>query len=239
MKLGLVLSILAPASLALAQPARKPAPLCVPSSANTFRVAAVGADVITCFADDDKPERCIAVSSKRGPRKVRPPAASAPAPAAKVRGKGDMKDDLRFREGKPVTGGREQWSKQGLEYGAAPSTQNFFQARYAVRHWWTGPVKCKNPQRGVWGGPPDGNYQPTLAAGKLAFAPRGKLAVASMVNRDLWEIGLKRQRTAPAPAPGPTATPPKPSGVKAMGFGALGTLLLLGLGVTIARRRRV
>ncbi|MBL0216037.1 MAG: DUF2330 domain-containing protein [Myxococcales bacterium] len=154
-------------------------------------------------------------------------------------GKGDMKDDLRFREGKPVTGGREQWSKQGLEYGAAPSTQNFFQARYAVRHWWTGPVKCKNPQRGVWGGPPDGNYQPTLAAGKLAFAPRGKLAVASMVNRDLWEIGLKRQRTAPAPAPGPTATPPKPSGVKAMGFGALGTLLLLGLGVTIARRRRV
>lgn len=88
MKLGLVLSILAPASLALAQPAGKPAPLCVPSSANTFRVAAVGADVITCFIEDDKPERCIAVSSKRGPRKVRPPAASAPAPAAKVRGKG-------------------------------------------------------------------------------------------------------------------------------------------------------
>src|SRR5205814_4708839 len=36
-------------------------------------------------------------------------------------GKGDMKDDLRFREAKPVTGGREQWNQQGantgIEYG--------------------------------------------------------------------------------------------------------------------------
>jgi len=49
-----------------------------------------------------------------------------------------MKDDLRFREAKPITGGREQWSKQGLEYGASPARQNNFQARYAIRHWWTG-----------------------------------------------------------------------------------------------------
>ena len=152
-------------------------------------------------------------------------------------GKTDMKDDLRFREAKPVTGGREQWTKQGIEYGAAPSQQNFFQARYAMRHWWTGSIKCKNPQRGVWGGPPDGNYQPTIAAGKLAFAPRGKIAVASMIGRDLWEIGLKKQRPAPPAAPTPT-TPAKSTGVKAMGFGALGSLLLLGLGITIARRRR-
>ena len=72
-------------------------------------------------------------------------------------GKAEMKDDLRFREAKPVTGGREQWTpRQGIEYGAAPSAQNYFQARYAIRHWWTGAIKCKNPQRGVWGGPPDG-----------------------------------------------------------------------------------
>src|SRR5215813_2727282 len=44
-------------------------------------------------------------------------------------GKTDMKDDLRFREAKPVTGGREQWAKDGIEYGAKPSQQNFFQAR--------------------------------------------------------------------------------------------------------------
>src|SRR5262245_25537277 len=36
-------------------------------------------------------------------------------------GKGDMKDDLRFKEAKAITGGREMWSKQGLEYGATPS----------------------------------------------------------------------------------------------------------------------
>ncbi|CAN5915370.1 hypothetical protein BH11MYX3_BH11MYX3_44300 [soil metagenome] len=154
-------------------------------------------------------------------------------------GKGDMKDDLRFREAKPVTGGREQWSKQGLEYGAAPSAQNYFQARYAVRHWWTGPIKCASPQRGVWGGPPDGSSGGTIAAGKLAFAPRGKLVVASMVNRDLWEIGLKRTRTAPVPARAPSGSFSKPpSGVKTMGFSALATLALLGLCITIARRRR-
>jgi hypothetical protein len=157
-------------------------------------------------------------------------------------GKSDMKDDLRFREAKPVTGGREQWSQQGLEYGATPSSQNFFQARYAIRHWWTGPMKCKNPQRGVWGGPPDGNYQGTLAANKLAFVPRGQLALGSVIKRDLWEIGFKRSSSTtpvPRPAPGGTkfATPP---GTKAMGFGmgAFGGLLLLGLGVLVMRRKK-
>jgi hypothetical protein len=111
-------------------------------------------------------------------------------------GKADMKDDLRFRTAKAVTGGREQWSKQGLEYGAVPSEQNFFQARYAIRHWWTGPIACKAPQRGVWGGPPDGGYTGTIAAGKTAFVPRGKLALATVIGRDLWEIGYKK--AAPA-----------------------------------------
>ena len=112
-------------------------------------------------------------------------------------GKTDMKDDLRFREAKPVTGGREQWSAKGLEYGAVPSQQNFFQARYAVRHYWTGPVACKQPVRNQWGGPPD-SAPPTqtIAAGKTAFAPRGKLALATVINRDLWEINFKK---APPP----------------------------------------
>jgi len=108
-------------------------------------------------------------------------------------GKNDMKDDLRFREAKPVTGGREQWGKQGLEYGAVPSDRNFFQARFAIRHWWTAPITCKNPVRNVWGGPPGGGYQATLAAGRTAFAPRGKVELAAMIGRDLWEIGFKKQ----------------------------------------------
>jgi hypothetical protein len=148
-------------------------------------------------------------------------------------GKNEMKDDLRFREAKPVTGGREQWAKQGLEYGAQPSAQNYFQARYAIRHWWTGPIKCKDPRRGVWGGPPDGNYHPTLAANKIAFAPRGKLALDTVINRDLWEIGFKKAPKSPAKAT-------TPGGAKAMGVGvgAFGALALIGLGTLLSRRRR-
>ncbi|MBC7973737.1 MAG: DUF2330 domain-containing protein [Myxococcales bacterium] len=153
-------------------------------------------------------------------------------------GKSDMTDDLRFREAKPVTGGREVWSKNGLEYGARPSPQNYFQARYAIRHWWTGPVACANPVRGVWGGPPDGNYQGTIAASKLAFAPRGKLEVASVVKRDLWEIGLKK-KAAPSAAPGggKFATPPIKR-VQGFGVGALLGLVVIQTGLWIGRRKR-
>jgi hypothetical protein len=108
-------------------------------------------------------------------------------------GKKDMKDDLRFAEAKPMTGGREQWSKNGLEYGAVPSEQNFFQARYAMRHPWTGAIACKNPQRNVWGGPTDGGaQQQVIAASKTAFAPRGHYELAQVIGRDLWEIGFKK-----------------------------------------------
>ncbi len=145
-------------------------------------------------------------------------------------GKRDMKDDLRFKEAKPVTGGREQYSKSGIEYGATPSQQNFFQARYAIRHWWTGPIRCKNPQRGIWGGPPDGGRSQVLAASKLAFAPRGKLQLATVIGRDLWEIGYKKE----APQQKGFAQPPG-SPVKPMGFGAL--IALLGIGLASRRRR--
>jgi len=154
-------------------------------------------------------------------------------------GKADMKDDLRFRVAKPVTGGREQWSKNGLEYGATPSEQNFFQARYAIRHWWTGPIQCANPVRGVWGGPPDGNYQPTIAASKLAFAPRGKLEVASVIKRDLWEIGLRKDSgSAPSAPPGggKFATPPIKK-IQGFGFGAMLGLVVISAGLLISRRR--
>jgi hypothetical protein len=142
-------------------------------------------------------------------------------------GKNDMKDDLRFREAKPIAGGREMWSRKGLEYGAQPSNQNYFQARYAIRYWWTGPIKCANPRRGVWGGPPDGRTNQVIAASKTAFAPRGKLQLSSVIHRDLWEIGYKK---APPPAPpAPKAAPPGQKKVMWYGGGAL-LGLLLGLG---------
>ena len=157
-------------------------------------------------------------------------------------GKRDMKDDLRFKEAKPVTGGREQYSKSGIEYGATPSEQNFFQGRYAVRHWWTGPMTCKNPQRGIWGGPPDGGSSQVIGASKLAFAPRGKYQLAQVIGRDLWEIGFKRaQADAPAPAPPPqkfAQPPPQPKpAVKAMGLG-LGALGAIALIMLLRRREQ-
>jgi hypothetical protein len=151
-------------------------------------------------------------------------------------GKTDMKDDLRFREAKAVTGGREQWSKNGLEYGAQPSQQNYFQARYAIRHWWTGPITCENPVRGVWGGPPDGNYQATIAASKVAFAPRGKLEVASVIKRDLWEIGLKKD-SVPAPGGGGKFATPPIKKLQGLGFGVMLGIVLVSAGFLISRRR--
>jgi hypothetical protein len=156
-------------------------------------------------------------------------------------GKQDMKDDLRFKEAKPITGGREHWSKQGLEYGAQPATQNHFQARYAIRHWWTGAIRCQNPQRGVWGGPPDGRYQAPIAASKVAFAPRGKMQLASVIKRDLWEIGYRRTPAAPtAPAKGNFSQPPPSGGRKAMGLGlgVAGGALGIFLGRMLMRRRK-
>jgi hypothetical protein len=153
-------------------------------------------------------------------------------------GKRDMKDDLRFREAKPVTGGREIYAKDGIEYSAKPSAQNFFQARYAIRHYWTGEIKCANPQRGRWGGPPDGQDNQIIAANKIAFAPRGKLALGSVIARDLWEIGYKKDR----PAQKSFSQPPgggTPGTVKVfgLGLGALGALGALALAGAVRRRK--
>ncbi|MFV8750600.1 DUF2330 domain-containing protein [Nannocystaceae bacterium ST9] len=84
-------------------------------------------------------------------------------------------EDLVFAEAPAIVGGREwmQTDKQ-LEQGAReePGGMNNFQARYIIRHPWTGKVECKNPEWGIWGGPPDGGgNQPTVAR-QLAFEAR-------------------------------------------------------------------
>ncbi|MBX3159224.1 MAG: hypothetical protein KF773_24865, partial [Deltaproteobacteria bacterium] len=105
----------------------------------------------------------------------------------------DLKDDLVFKAAAPIVGGREHVvSGTKLEEGAQASSINNFQGRYAIRHKWTGPVKCTSPQRGIWGGPPDGNLpRPTPALG-LAFAPRGAVKLATSIKQDVPELGLRR-----------------------------------------------
>jgi hypothetical protein len=99
--------------------------------------------------------------------------------------KSALGDDLFFRAAPPIVGGREFMQSGGkLEQGARPDAQNNFQARYAIRHPWAGPIACKEPQRGVWGGPPDGvASRGTAAATKLGFTRRGApLALAAFVH---------------------------------------------------------
>ena len=85
-------------------------------------------------------------------------------------GKSDMKDDLRFREGKPVSGGREVWTEQGPETDALSAAESYFQARYAIRHRWTGPVKPKPAGGGGFAKPPGGAQLMSLSLGAAAAA---------------------------------------------------------------------
>jgi hypothetical protein len=72
-----------------------------------------------------------------------------------------------------------------------------------------------------------------MAATKSAFAPRGKLQLAGVIKRDLWEIGFKK-----ATPPQPTIkAAPSPNKAMWFGGGALGALLMLGFARGVARRR--
>ena len=120
--------------------------------------------------------------------------------------KESMTEDLRFKEAEPIVGGREfNQGDDGLEKGARPGSINNFQARYAIRHRWEGPVTCSKPVFGKWGGPPSGrsgDSKPT-AATDLAFAPRGNVQLASFLVGDVPELDLKGKGVAPRPAQAP------------------------------------
>jgi hypothetical protein len=100
--------------------------------------------------------------------------------------------DLIFREASPIVGGREEYGAAEQDHGAKPGPTNNFQARYAIRHPWTGPITCANPKRGVWGGPPPGvNASNTpKAAQKIAYVPRGQVQLASLLKQDVPDLGL-------------------------------------------------
>jgi hypothetical protein len=104
-------------------------------------------------------------------------------------GKDSLGEDLVFRAAPGIVGGREmRMDGKNLEHGATASSVNNFQGRYAIRHPWTGPITCANPQRGIWGGPPGKPRPDTTPATNLAFAPRGKLQLATMVKGPVPEV---------------------------------------------------
>jgi MYXO-CTERM domain-containing protein len=135
--------------------------------------------------------------------------------------KDTLANDLVFAAAQGIVGGREQRNDKGaLETGAAPARTNAFQARYAMRHEWTGAVACKEPRRGVWGGPwPDAGIADTtpVAAQKLAYAPRGSLTLASYVPRGVPELGLVGGAGMAGPAAAVASAGAPPLGAAAAG----------------------
>ena len=174
-----------------------------------------------------------------------------------------ISEDLVFKAAEPIVGGREFVVDQAthkLEERSRPDSINNFQARYAIRHEWTGPITCKDPIRGRWGGPPSGvaggGVKPAL---DLAFAPRGAAKLPELVQKDIPEIDVKATAVAAAPptAGSGTAAPPADTGPNAAappappakkksgcgcdtdGHGSAGALAgAAAVGLLLARRRR-
>lgn len=167
--------------------------------------------------------------------------------------KESLGEDLVFKAVPPIVGGREAYGEdRTLEKGARSSDTNNFQGRYAIRHPWTGPMTCKEPRRGVWGGPPVGTPpNPPVAAQKVAFAPRGA-SLATFVTGPIDELGekadpaIKVADAAPPDAPKsaePTKAPVPKRGCSASGAPAHGpdpfvfALGMAAVGALVARRR--
>jgi hypothetical protein len=123
-----------------------------------------------------------------------------------------LTEDLVFREAAAVQGGREfVTDRRGRpEQGAQPARYggNQFQARYAIRHPWTGAVRCAHPRRGVWGGPPNGQTPPTATARDLADVARGGVQLTRAIRSPIPPIAFSP--TPVVPATTPAVTPPTP-----------------------------
>ncbi len=103
----------------------------------------------------------------------------------------ELTEDLVLRAADPVAGGTEKRDAKGvLDQGTKPAEVSAFQARYMVRHAWTGPATCAKPRRGVWGGTPQGYTPPARAAVGLAYAQRSGLKLATFFREDVPAIGF-------------------------------------------------
>ncbi len=122
---------------------------------------------------------------------------------------GGLGEDLVFREAAPIVGGREQPGEDGelSQVASTETSTNNFQARYAIRHEWTGPIECDEPNRGRWGPnphPPESEAQPgedetarrlrvlraigapspgPVMAENIALAPRGNIQLSAVLAK--------------------------------------------------------
>ena len=116
-----------------------------------------------------------------------------------------LSEDLVFREAPAVWGGRANGNGTAADQGAQVMSRggaagaNNFQGRYIIRHYWDGPVTCKDPQYDQWGGPNGnrfgGGSNPTAAKG-IATAPRGKIALAKELRSPVPLLGIEGKAPA-------------------------------------------
>ena len=240
---------------------------CPTPALDQSELATLGADVLwgppmKIAKDDPKKPPKDAVDELLAEKSVTPPPPSAPPPMQYQSfvltrlharyAKDGVSEDLVFKTAEAIAGGREWRGADGkLEEGSIPGQgMNNFQARYAIRHEWTGAIACANPLRGVWGGPPAGTQQVATgpqAATDLAFVPRGKTELAMMVRQDVPEIGLKAGQGEPDAVPDGT-TPPaadgkhevkkEKKGCSAAGNAGGGFVLMLAALLFVLARRR-
>lgn len=160
-------------------------------------------------------------------------------------GKDSLGADLVFEEAPPIEGGRERFENGELEKGSKPGTVNNFQARYIIRHPWTGPVECEEPVRGRWGGPPDeagGDAPRPRTSGNAAFAKRD-VELDGFLEKPLEPPTRGGAKALEPPPAAPSAAPKAKSDCAcdvagARGGHGAGWLALLGLTWVCRWRRR-
>ena len=144
---------------------------------------------------------------------------------------------LQLQPGTPLAGGREM--EAASTHGASPSSENWFVARFTIRHPWAGPIDCAAPARGGWSPVPsrlDEPSVPPVTTLDEAF-PRGipALDIPPAPPAPL----VRREPPAPAADPSP---PSARSGCRchagATGGTPILTMLALLLLATRARPRR-
>ena len=159
---------------------------------------------------------------------------------------GGLREDLVFRAAAPVEGGRESFNGgDPLSQEATPSRMNNFQARYAIRHPWEGEITCAQPMRRIWGGPPSGTTEVTVAP---THGPRAPVQLNTLLVSTLASAAPEAPAAPPiaAPPPAPIAAPPAPAPVASRGLCSAGAATssspwMIALGacaLLVARRRR-